>query len=302
MPIAFLKKVKKISYWIRNYFGFSQKEASGFVILIFLILIFLFLPLAYNSFTSSDYIDYHSDKIKLDSLVLALKQYSKKDSAYSKKSERMISSLSGFNPNLIDKNKMISLGFGNSTAERIIKYRKKGGTFRIKKDLLKIYGFPLKTFLELENFILLPDSLPGRTIETPIKILSFDINNSDTNQLKILKGIGSVLAGRIIKYRDKLGGYMNKDQFKEVYGLSPLALEELSRYTFIKNDFIPEKININTASLETLSGHPYITNKVAAILINYRKQHSPLESKDDIKEIKSMSADEINKILPYLNY
>jgi competence protein ComEA len=295
--------LKKISYWIRNYFGFSQKETSGFIVIIILILFFLFLPLAYKQLINSKTPDYTSDQRKLDSLIIKMEENIYKDSSSVKQANLTNIKLFPFDPNSAGKEEMLSLGFEKRMAERIINFRNKGGTFRIKKDLLKIYGLPNSLFLKLQHFILLPDSLTSAVKnKQQKKVHTFDINKTDTSQLNFLKGIGSILASRIIKYRDKLGGFISKDQFKEVYGLSPLALDELNKYAFIINDFTPQKIKINSADQLTLSAHPYITNKMAAIIINYRKQHGLFKTEGNIREMKSISPEEIKKVLPYLNF
>jgi competence ComEA-like helix-hairpin-helix protein len=47
-----------------------------------------------------------------------------------------------------------------------------------------------------------------------------DINRADTTEWKRLKGIGSVLSKRIVKYRDKCGGFKSIEQLRKIYGLS----------------------------------------------------------------------------------
>jgi competence protein ComEA len=290
--------LKKISYWIRKYFGFSQKEASGFIVLLFLILFFLFLPFLYNNLTNPESENSGSDKRMLDSLVRSIEHHANNKTATLKNSDPL--TITAFDPNKADKNGMISLGITPRLAERIINYRMKGGVFRVKKDLLKIFGFPQDLYALLQKSILLPDSLPLNIKKKATEIFVQDINSADTFHLKSLKGIGQVFASRIIKYRNKLGGFINKDQYREVYGLTPFALEELNKQTFIKNDFTPLKININTADKATLSAHPYLSNKMAVAIINYREQHGPFKSAEDLMEIKSMSPEEIAKLIPYL--
>jgi DNA uptake protein ComE-like DNA-binding protein len=293
--------LKKISYWIRTNFGFSQNEASGFIVILIIMLLFLFLPLIYkNLLVNRETVDYSADQRKLDSTLARLAKHSLNDSSDVKQRGAMKIPPSDFDPNKISKKEMVALGFENRMAGRIINYRNKGGLFKVKKDLLKIYGFPPTLFLKLHPFILLPDSVPSKSNKHERPQLSFDINLADTSDLNQLKEIGSVLSTRIIKYRDKLGGFLNQDQFNEVYGLSPLALEELKKHTYIKNDFIPVKLDVNFADKEALSLHPYLSNKTAMNILNYRKQHGSFKTENEIREIKSLSEEVIKKILPYL--
>ena len=50
--------------------------------------------------------------------------------------------------------------------------------------------------------------------------LMIELNSADTTTLKQLRGIGSKLSQRIVKYRKKIGGFTHKEQLKDIYGLS----------------------------------------------------------------------------------
>ncbi|MBO7607819.1 MAG: helix-hairpin-helix domain-containing protein [Paludibacteraceae bacterium] len=50
--------------------------------------------------------------------------------------------------------------------------------------------------------------------------LMIELNTADTTTLKQLRGIGSKLSQRIVKYRKKIGGFSHKEQLKDIYGLS----------------------------------------------------------------------------------
>ncbi|MCR5498414.1 MAG: helix-hairpin-helix domain-containing protein [Paludibacteraceae bacterium] len=50
--------------------------------------------------------------------------------------------------------------------------------------------------------------------------LRIELNTADTTTLKQLRGIGSKLSQRIVKYRKKIGGFTHKEQLKDIYGLS----------------------------------------------------------------------------------
>lgn len=56
-----------------------------------------------------------------------------------------------------------------------------------------------------------------------------NLNIADTSQLKRVYGIGDKLSERIVKYRDKLGGFVSMSQLKEVYGLDSTVVEDVER-------------------------------------------------------------------------
>jgi competence protein ComEA len=299
--------MKTISYWIRGYFGFSQKEASGFIILSALIIITLFAPIVYNKTTSPDNDTRLSDKRILKGLIAEIEekkhtQTEKTDSSglRSQKANYFV-----FDPNTASLSELKKLGIHKYIAERIIKYRDKGGKFRIKNDLQKIYGFTTHQFQELHPFIQLPDSIQKTERKDQVRnvtSITFDLNKADTIQLNKLKGIGAIMSARIIKYRDKLGGFVNKAQLSEVYSISALAMEELGKKTFIEKDFIPVQLNINTSTAQTLSLHPYIGKKLSATILNYKSQHGKFSNTDDLKQIISITSEQIEKLKPYLSF
>ena len=66
-----------------------------------------------------------------------------------------------FNPNTITQDSLQLLGFSRRQAASIIKYRTKGGKFRVKRDFARMYVVDSAKYVSLEPFILLPDSLPS---------------------------------------------------------------------------------------------------------------------------------------------
>ncbi len=130
------------------------------------------------------------------------------------------------------------------------------------------------------------------------KIL-IDINIADTLLLKSLSGIGPVLSKRIVEYRGKLGGFLNKEQLKEIYGF------RIETYDKIKNkievlDSTIIRININTVSIEAFKNHPYINWNLANSIVNYREQHGQYTSIEKIKSIHLVVDEIYRKIAPYL--
>ena len=67
-----------------------------------------------------------------------------------------------FNPNTITEDSLQMLGFSQRQAASIIKYRTKGGKFRVKRDFARMYVVDSAKYAVLEPFILLPDRLPGK--------------------------------------------------------------------------------------------------------------------------------------------
>jgi competence ComEA-like helix-hairpin-helix protein len=296
-----------IRYWLKNFFGFSRSQVNAFVILLPLIVLLLFSEPLWHWWISTRPLDRQSDTEKLDSLIRIwdVRLPEKKGEIAAEKLN-----LVAFNPNTATMGNFVTLGFSQHLATRIVNYREKGGKFRIKSDLLKIYGVDSAFYQRVYPFIALPEREATKEkagkkyeIKKPLIIAKarekFDLNNADTSQLKKIYGIGDKLSLRIIKYRDVLGGFVDMDQLKEVYGLDSLVINRLIENSTIQNEFQPKKININTASEKQLSAHPYLS-KVAKAIVSYRFQHGEFKAVEDIRNVSSLNEKTIQRIIPYL--
>lgn len=150
-----------------------------------------------------------------------------------------------------------------------------------------------------KEFVAWGDSLKGnRQIRTPDFII--ELNSADTLELQRLRGIGSAFARRIIGYRERLGGYIRKDQLMEVFGMDP------ERYNGIKGNLIVDtsrirKIDINTVQFKELMRHPYFPYELTREIILHRKKIKNFEGKEQLKEIPVISDSIYMKIYPYIN-
>jgi competence ComEA-like helix-hairpin-helix protein len=212
-----------------------------------------------------------------------------------------------FDPNIISKDSLLLLGINTKAANNLIKYRNKGGSFKLKADLKKVYGLSDDEYNYLKEYINLPDKFESKKAETkkePMQILSrtlefVDINTADSLDWIKLYGIGPVYASRIIKFRSKLGGFHSPEQLLEVYGINDTVYMNIIP-NLLNDNIILTKININTCDFKTLNNHPYIEFKIAKHIMSYRDNHGPFSNVEAIKKIKTIDDALFNKISPYL--
>lgn len=126
-----------------------------------------------------------------------------------------------------------------------------------------------------------------------------ELNSADTAKLTQLNGIGSSFAKRIVNYRDRLGGFIRKEQLKEVFGLDSEKYAGLQAQVNVDASHI-KKINVNTVTFNGLSHFPYLTYKQMNAVIRFREQHGEYESLADLKNIAIMDDATLQKIKPYL--
>jgi competence protein ComEA len=307
----------KIRFWLNRYFGFSRRETNGFFLL--LLITFLAGVAPFLLYTNSPPQQLSRDQAELDSLVAQLERHAARQPAADGKRKSGIrprrQPLKSFNPNVLSREDWLALGLSSYAAANILKYRERAGGFRYKEQLARIYGLPPELYRELAPFIDLPSRTPRAAAtastrpprsyyrEKPSarnRLTAFDINTADTVQLKKIRGIGSRLSRRIIRFRDKLGGFAHINQLREVYGLPPEAADSLQKYVFIQEGFRPQQIPLNTAALQELQAHPYLGYRTARLILAYRTQHGPFQSLEDLSRIHQISAEQLNKLRPYL--
>lgn len=125
-----------------------------------------------------------------------------------------------------------------------------------------------------------------------------ELNLATAEELEKLPMIGPKLAGRIVRFREKLGFYHDVAQLREVYGLSKEAYEKIRDRLFISKETVERgrRLCIYTASVESLAAHPYLSWKEARRIDKMRRHESiTLE-----KIVLVLSDSTYRKILPYL--
>ena len=287
----------RLKRWVQSTIGASSKEANAFIILLPALFLIIFSQPLYRWIWIGNEPLTVQETFLVDSLVEQKKLESKpvRDSIL----------LRTFNPNSASIDELVATGIPKAVANRIDQYRAKGGKFRIKSDLAKIYGLDSLLYLSLKPYIDLPEKIDFSknvtSSETRARIIEYDLNIADTADFKSVRGIGPVLATRIIKYRERLGGFVNADQLKEVFGLDSLVILELKKF-YVGMDFIPAKLKINQLDELDLDRHPYLSLKQAKAILTFKAQHGKFQSGDDLKKVKLLDDKTIQKLLPYISF
>jgi competence protein ComEA len=128
-----------------------------------------------------------------------------------------------------------------------------------------------------------------------------EVNAADSASLDEIRGIGPAFALRILNYRERIGGFQNKEQLMEVFGLDSLKFLEIKDQIRVDASSV-KKININTATVETFRNHPYIRFKQINAIIQYRKQHGNYSNIADLAKVVVIPSETITRLAPYLTF
>lgn len=299
---------------IKEYFSFSRRERNGIFFLLILIgILFLCLSFMDSFLVNNAKVDFS----EFENEIIA---FTKADSNKFNNVTRGSSDLFYFNPNNLSEKEWKQLGLTEKQIKTIKKYESRGGKFFKKEDLKKIYVISNNDYNRLESYIIIPEtsmkqSFPSGkfnsntfsgerkkdSLKTNIYKYKIDINVADSTELIRLNGIGPILAARIIKYRNKLGGFIKKEQLQEVYGMDSLKYLSILNQIIIKDNLKIRSMNINKASFAQLKQHPYISYNIANAIVNYRKQHGDFNKNDEIKNIDLINDELYFKLEPYIN-
>lgn len=296
-----------------NYFGFNRKEYNGLMTLVALIGLTMLLPYIYSLIKEEEPIT-EADEMAIQELILAeQKKFSAKNGDiaefnYPKKDKSV---LFIFDPNTIEHAGWLQLGLSEKQAYAILRYREKGGRFRKAKDLQKMYTINEATYNRLRPYVRIAEDhsivkegakrvVKRHVYEKKIPVV-IEINGADTIELDKIRGIGMAFANRIVKYRDRIGGFYKKEQLMEVYGLDTTKYNEIKDQVQIDASRI-KKININTVNIEDFKFHPYIRYKQVNALIQYRKQHGNYSNIADLNKVAILDQQTIDRLAAYLEF
>jgi competence protein ComEA len=301
---------------IKDYFSFNKRERNGILVLLFILIGIIAVPYILPLFIKKenpDFSKFQNDIVKFEQ---SLKENSIDDSAsfrakefdynnIDKSSAEIVIHPFYFDPNDLPEEKWEELGFTDKQIKVIKNFEAKGGKFRKKEDLKKMYCITESEYNVLEPYIHIPEEQKGfKKKERPSyksdkNTVVIELNSADTSDLKKLKGIGSWFAKKIIAYRTKLGGFYKKEQLLEVKGIDSACYAGFVNFASI-NKFLIKTININSASYDELKKHPYIGYNIALSLTNLRQQHGKFSSVSDIRKSALITDAIYEKISPYL--
>lgn len=300
---------------IKSFFNFNKRQERGAFVLIVLILIAFAVDLLLPAIIKEDIYDYSSTLAEIDAWkasatkMVSEKTYLAKTEKFSMKKAEVISLKPvTFNPNNLPEKKWIEMGMPRRVVKTILKYESKGGHFKKREDLQKIYGLTPEIYRQLESFILIPSLEPSdkklkvpalESIAKTVEIIPLDINRADSIAFLKVPGIGPFYAGQIVKYRERLGGYLSLQQLNELYKMDTVRLQGWLPY-LLRKDTLLVQINLNTADFKAVLRHPYIDYETTKKILNHRNKLGRYAALYQLKKDSILSDSLFQKLEPYL--
>jgi competence ComEA-like helix-hairpin-helix protein len=302
---------------IKDYFSFSKKERIAVILLLLLMGVFMAAPYLYVpkheppvlNKALFDFVAKGTSRTP-DSIGRVGGSFIDPEGSTSTIHYRLFS----FDPNTATETDWNRLGVYPKTIRTIFNYRNKGGHFRSAEDIRKIWGLKKEQADRLVPYVRIAGQeansfksqtnghefttrtqKPGTWLQDrPVRVL--DINTATAEDWKSLPGIGEVLANRIVKFRERLGGFSELALVKKTYGISDSVFRLISPY--LKADASTlAKIDLNTASAYDLRIKADIPDGIAKAIIIYRQQNGPFQSIYDLKKVRFIADSLFEKLI-----
>jgi len=300
----------KITF-LRTYFSFSKTERNGLLVMLAILLVIVGINLILPYIIQPRQYDFS----EWEEQVAAYQQ--RLDSIAMEKNRMH---LVPFDPNTVTRDELLAMGIPDKPATSWTNYISKGGQFHQPIDIRKVYGLPDSLCNEILPFVQIKEaaSFPKQALShqtkpkestitmsrlgttnpiAEVKIPIVDLNLADSARLERLPGIGPVLAGRIVRYRQLLGGYYSEEQLMEVYGLRDEHFKKVMPYLNVTTKGI-QPIRINFASVGDLARHPYISYREAKEVVRKREKLGKIGNFDVLGDI--FLPEKVEKLHPYI--
>lgn len=280
----------------KSHFAFTKGQQNGIFLLVLIIimlqLLYFFVDFSGKEGNILNEKEMEHFQQKIDSIKTA--KLAKKDSI----------SLRPFNPNFLTDYQGYILGLTPEEIDRIQNYHQQNKWVNSPDEFQRITGVSDSMLRRLIPYFKFPDWVSKQNSNQPVEkrlnVEKKDLNTAEVEDLLPVKGIGEVLARRIVNYRAKIGGFLDDIQLKDIWGLDVVTRNNLLEKFTVKTRPEIKKINLNTAGALELSEVPYLDYELASSILDYRKLHERIDSFEDLAKITDFPSDKIDRIKLYL--
>ncbi len=311
----------------REYFTFTRSERNGILVLLFIIIVLLVLLQTVSLWFGKKQVDYSSFENEIGKFISSV-QNQDSSGSYNENNNNSynVTGYALFNPNTVTENNLQRMGIPEKVIHSWINYISKGGKFRDKEDVRKIWGLEDSIYQKLVPYIEIPISGSNQKYEnentqkwktnykewnsnsgtkyyktsySDKKDNSVELNSADSAGLCALPGIGYGFTRRILKYRDLLGGYVAKEQLLEVFGFTAEMYSKIENLVYVESSSV-KKLNLNKAEFKQLIRHPYFSKDIVNKILEYRRIQGKILNIQDLVKDKMITQEQCDKIKQYI--
>lgn len=138
------------------------------------------------------------------------------------------------------------------------------------------------------------------TLHRPKKLTAgktVNLNTADSTELLQVPNIGPYRAGKIVRYRRALGGFVHPLQVMEACQMPDEVIEWFSlEPTDVR------RININNASVQQMMRHPYISFYMARDIAEWRKKHGAISDESAFFALPFVRENEVPYLRHYITF
>ena len=225
--------------------------------------------------------------------------YSNQRSSFSNnyaKTEKPKVQYQNFDPNQTDFDGWKNLGFTDKQAQTIINYRDRylKGSFKSLEEIQKCYAISPEKFEEMRPYIVLnPDSFQKNNVSSTVSNREnpksqkatasveskTDFSKTDLNEINFKQlieyGFDEKSAASFIGFRNKLGGFVNKQQILDTYNIDKVQAQRLIFIAPLTTDNV-QKYSLMDAPESWLKNHPYFkyyADKIIYYRISFKNEN-----------------------------
>lgn len=285
----------------KSHFAFNRSQQNGIFLLVAIIIV-LQLVYFYGEFgPSSEGFDREDPQLvsfqhKMDSIRQAMDAVTT-DTIYP------------FNPNYITDYRGYILGMSLEEIKRLHDYRAEekwvnsAEEFQLVTKISDSLLYRISPSFQFPEWVIKNRENSAKQITTSKNLdvaEKSDLNSATADELMEIKGVGEILSNRIINYRNKIGGFVDDLQLKDVYGLKFEVRDAIEEKFTVKTTPEIAVLNINTASVMELTEVPYFNYELAREIIDYRLLYEKIENFEELAKIKDFPSEKIERIALYL--
>ncbi|MGQ1946789.1 helix-hairpin-helix domain-containing protein [Geofilum sp. OHC36d9] len=277
----------------KDFLSFTRREQRGLIVLFVIIIVVIGLRIVCPLMIPPvDFSQYVSDVTSVEETSVG----------NSEVDETVLCLQQSFNPNTVTREALISYGVGRKVADNWVAYLQKGGYFKKKEDVRKIYGLNEDVYQQLKDFLDMGvDEQVKPKSETPLFDNWIDLNSIDRSELKSLGCRNEIIDSLLLlkeefwfpsRVRESLLCQWNNDSLLKVKTtLKP-------RFKKSNDDFFVIGMNLSdTADWAALPGiGPVLSRRIVA----YRNRLGGFAQVDQLMEVYGISPHLFDQLRPYL--